>query len=106
VVRFYCARNVYMRAMQAKGSGALDNSEGRAVDLCVCCNIPTYLSIDERLYAAVFTYPQLTHQALHLLRMGYGLKGRAFDSRQRQAIFLYSTVSRPALGPIRLFPQK
>jgi hypothetical protein len=31
--------------------------------------------------------------------VGYGLDDREFESRQRLEIFLFSTASRPALGP-------
>jgi hypothetical protein len=31
--------------------------------------------------------------------LGYGLDDRGFESRQGLRIFLFSTVSRPALGP-------
>jgi hypothetical protein len=31
--------------------------------------------------------------------VGYGLDGRGFESRQWMGIFLFTTVSRPALGP-------
>jgi hypothetical protein len=30
---------------------------------------------------------------------GYGLDGQGFDSRECQEIFLYSTASRPVVGP-------
>jgi hypothetical protein len=32
--------------------------------------------------------------------MGYWLGGRGFDSQREQEIILFSTMSRPALGPI------
>jgi hypothetical protein len=33
------------------------------------------------------------------IALGYGLDDWGFDSRQRLGIFLFTTVSRPALGP-------
>jgi hypothetical protein len=35
-------------------------------------------------------------------RLGYGLEGRSFETRQQQEIFLFSKTSRPTLGPTQL----
>jgi hypothetical protein len=57
---------VYRRAMRVVGLGALHKRVGRFV-----CEMSIYLSTSERFYATVFSYPQLTHQALNQLMMGY-----------------------------------
>jgi hypothetical protein len=33
------------------------------------------------------------------IALGYGLDGLVFESRQRLGIFLFTTLSRPAVGP-------
>jgi hypothetical protein len=33
------------------------------------------------------------------IALGYGLDGRGFESRQGMGIFLFTTASKPALGP-------
>jgi hypothetical protein len=35
------------------------------------------------------------------IALGYGLNNRGFESRQGLGIFLFTTASRPALGPIQ-----
>jgi hypothetical protein len=39
--------------------------------------------------------------SMYNIALGYGLDDQGFESRQRLGIFLFTTVSRPALGPIK-----
>jgi hypothetical protein len=41
-------------------------------------------------------------RAQSVCRLGYGLEGRSFETRQQQEIFLFSKTSRPILGPTQL----
>jgi hypothetical protein len=41
-------------------------------------------------------------RAQSVCRLGYGLEGRNFETRQQQEIFLLSKTFRTALGPIQL----
>jgi hypothetical protein len=44
---------------------------------------------------------EVPHSFVHIsdTALGYGLDDRGFDSWQRLGIFLFTTASRPALGP-------
>jgi hypothetical protein len=41
----------------------------------------------------------MLHHYFSWMALGYGLDDQGFQSRQRLGIFLFTTVSRPALGP-------
>jgi hypothetical protein len=65
------------------------NTKRLALCVCVCVCVCMCIYICVYIYVCIYIY------------IFYGLNKRGFESRQGLGIFLFTTVSRPALGPIK-----